>query len=71
MTEDQLKDSFPTLYQVHQFLLHAETLGYGQMEFTITVHNYQAKTVEMKAVEPQKEGAAKSITKKLVIAKRK
>ncbi len=63
----QLKKHNPTLYQINKFIISAKELGYGEIEFTINAHNYQAKIVSMKAVKPDKKTLAKSVTKRIMV----
>jgi len=67
----QLKRFNPTLHQIHEFIVNAKALGYGEIELTIKTHNYINKIVEMKAVKPKKKTLAKSITKRVVVNSKK
>lgn len=58
-----------TLTKIENFILQAQQLGYGEMEFTISIHDYQARKIEMKATENEKESAV-SISKRMVIDKK-
>lgn len=70
MNEEQLKIFHPTLHDIHQFIMDAEKLGYGEIEITVKAHDYKAKIVVLKAVKPKKKTMAKSITKRIMIKKR-
>jgi hypothetical protein len=70
MTDELLKKDYPILYQIHQWILKAKELEYGEMEFVIKAHDYEARQVVMKAVKPKKRERAKSITKKVMIKKK-
>ncbi len=65
----RLKKHNPTLYQIHSFITSAKDLGYGEIEFTISAHDYQAKVISVKAVKPNKKTLAKSVTKRVMIKK--
>ena len=56
-----------TLTQIHEFILKAGELGYGEVVLTIKAHDYRARIVDMKAEGPGKKTIAKSITKRVMI----
>lgn len=64
-----LKETNPTLYQINEFILKAKELEYGEMEFTVKIHNYNARIIDMKAVKPKKKTMPKSVTKRVMIKK--
>jgi hypothetical protein len=66
----QLKKYNPTLYQINKFILNAKKLGYGEVELTIKTHDYVSKIIEMKAIKPEKETLAKSVTKRVMVGKK-
>lgn len=68
---NQLKKQNPTLYSIHKFIVDAEKLGYGEIEFAIKTHNYKTKTIDMAAVKPQKNKKAKGVTKRIVVKAKK
>jgi hypothetical protein len=65
----QLKKYNPTLHQINEFILNAKELGYGEIELTIKTHDYVSKIVELKAIKPEKETLAKSVTKRVMVVK--
>jgi len=66
---EQLKEQNKTLWQIHEWILEAEKLGFGIMEFEIKTHDYAAKALSMKATEPKDKALQKSITKRVMIKK--
>lgn len=70
MNTKDLKAFNPTLYSIHNFIVDAKKLGYGEIEFTIKTHNYAAKVIDMKAVDPKSKTLAKSVTKRIVVKKK-
>jgi hypothetical protein len=55
-----------TLSQIESWLLKAKDLGYGTVEFTVTIHDYQARVVEMKAKNTENKDMG-SMTKRIVV----
>lgn len=68
MTE-QLKQFHPTLYQIHDFILKAKELGYGEIILTIKTHDYVSKTIDMDAIKPNKKTIATRIRKRILVPK--
>ena len=68
---DQLKKYNSTLYEINKFILDAEKLGYGSVELVIKTHDYIAKIIDLKAVKPKKKTLIKSITKRVIVPKKK
>ena len=65
-----LKKFNKTLWQIHQFIIGAEKLGYGEVELVIKTHDYISKKIEMKARKPKKKTIRKSIRKGVQINER-
>jgi len=63
----QLKKYNLTLYQINNFILDVEKMGYGEVELVIKTHDYRAKIVDMRATKPKGKTMRKSITKKVMI----
>lgn len=59
---------YPVLYQIHLWILKVQDEGWGEIEFTIKSHNYQAKTINMKATKPKKKNL-KSLSKRILVDK--
>ena len=64
---EQLKKENKTLWQINEFILDVERMGYGEVEITIKSHDYKAKIIGMKAVKPKKKTIRKSIGKKIMV----
>jgi len=65
-----LKEENPALYQIHQFILKAEELGYGSVEIEVKIHDYVSKIIDLKAVKPKKKTMQRSFSKRVMIKKK-
>lgn len=64
---DLLKKENETLWQINEFIVDAEELGYGEIELVVKTHDYMSKFVELKAVNPDKKTIARSRMKKIKV----
>jgi len=65
----QLKETNPTLWQIHEFILKAEELGFGSVEIVVKIHEYLAKIIDLKATKPKKKTMQKSFSKRVMVGK--